>query len=97
MGIHLPVRETQVQPLVQEDPTRCGATRLVCSSYGARALEPALLKPRILEPTSATRGAAAVRSKRPASREQPPLPATGKKPAAMKTQYSQKDKNKQTA
>ena len=56
----LPMRGTQVQALVQEDPTGCGATKPVCHNYWACALEPSshnywarapqLLKPTHLEP-----------------------------------------------
>ena len=31
--IHLPVQGTQVRSLVQEDPTCCGATKLMCQNY----------------------------------------------------------------
>ena len=39
---------TRVRALVQEDPTRCRATKPVCHNYWAR--EPQLLKPARLEP-----------------------------------------------
>ena len=38
--IHLPVQETQVRSLVQEDPTCCRAARPMCHNFGACALEP---------------------------------------------------------
>ena len=31
--IHLPMQGTQVRSLVQEDPTCCGATKLMCHNY----------------------------------------------------------------
>ena len=33
LGIHLPMQETQVQALVWEDPTCCGATKPVYHNY----------------------------------------------------------------
>ena len=41
LRIRLPVQGTRVQALVQEDPTCCGATKLVCHNYWACTLEPA--------------------------------------------------------
>ena len=38
--IHLPMQETQVRSLVQEDPTCCGATKPVHHDCWACALEP---------------------------------------------------------
>ena len=38
--IHLSMQETRDQSLVQEDPTCCVATKSVCRSFWARALEP---------------------------------------------------------
>ena len=40
LRIHLPMQGTQVQALVQEDPTCCGATKHVRHNYWAWALEP---------------------------------------------------------
>ena len=40
LRIHLPVQGTRVQSLVQEDPTCRRATKPVCHSYWACALEP---------------------------------------------------------
>ena len=37
---HLAMQGTSVWPLVQEDPTRHGATKPVCRNYWASALEP---------------------------------------------------------
>ena len=48
LWIHLPTQGTQVQALVREDPTCCGATKPVCHNYWA--CEPQLLKPARLEP-----------------------------------------------
>ena len=39
LRIRLPVQGTQVQALVQEDPTCCGATKPVRHNYSACALE----------------------------------------------------------
>ena len=60
LTVCLPMQGTQVQALVREDPTCCGATKPVCHNYWACALEPAshnywarvpqLLKPVSLEP-----------------------------------------------
>ena len=60
LGICLPLQGTQVQALVQEDPTCRGATKPVCHNYRAhapqllslcsRARKPQLLKPARLEP-----------------------------------------------
>ena len=60
LRICLPIQGTQVQALVQEDPTCHGATKPVRHNYWARALEPVcrnywayvpqLLKPACLEP-----------------------------------------------
>ena len=33
LRIHLPMQGTQVRSLVQEDPTCCGATKLMCHNY----------------------------------------------------------------
>ena len=41
LRIRLPMQGTQVQSLVQEDPTCCRATKLLCHNYWACALEPA--------------------------------------------------------
>ena len=38
--MHLPMQETQVWPLFQEDPTCRGATEAVHLNYGGCALEP---------------------------------------------------------
>ena len=38
--IHLPIQETQVWSLIQEDPTSCGATGSVLHHHRACALEP---------------------------------------------------------
>ena len=40
LRIHLPMQGTRVRALVWEDPTCCRATKPVCHSYQARALEP---------------------------------------------------------
>ena len=40
--IHTPVREIWVQPLIQEDPTCCETTKLVCNNYWACGLEPGI-------------------------------------------------------
>ena len=40
LRIHLPVEGTWVQSLVREDSTCCGATKPICHSYWAWALEP---------------------------------------------------------
>ena len=55
LRIHLPTQGTRIWPLVQEDPTCCGATKSVHHNYWACALEsashnywacmPQLLKP----------------------------------------------------
>ena len=60
LRIYLPMQGTLVQALVQEDPTRCGATKPVHHNYWACTPEPAshnywahvpqLLKPVCLEP-----------------------------------------------
>ena len=60
LRVHLPMQETQVRALVQEDPTCHRATKPVRHNYWAWALEPArrsywahvpqLLKPVHLEP-----------------------------------------------
>ena len=45
IGICLPMQETQVQSLVQENSTRCGATNSLehpCRSYSTLRLEPVL-------------------------------------------------------
>ena len=72
LRIRLPMQGTQVRSLVREDPTCHEATKPVCYSYWAWALEatnhnywahtPQLLKPRHLTPCSATREATAMRS-----------------------------------
>ena len=69
LRIRLPVQETQVQALVREDPTCCGATKPVHHSYWACALDPAshnywarvpqLLKPARLEPMLCSKEATA--------------------------------------
>ena len=40
LRIRLPMKGTRVQALVREDPTCCRATKSVCHSYWACALEP---------------------------------------------------------
>ena len=45
IGVHLPRQETQVQSLVQEDPTCRGATKPTCHNYWVCALEPTRLEP----------------------------------------------------
>ena len=40
LRIHLPMQGTQVQSLVQEDPTCCRATKLVHHNYWACTLDP---------------------------------------------------------
>ena len=50
--IHLPVQETQVRSLVQEDPPCCRAAKPMHHNYGACALKPeaTTTEPRVLEP-----------------------------------------------
>ena len=70
--IHLLMQGTWVRSLVWEDPTCHRTTKLVCSNYWARPLEPVshsyrtwepkLLKPMRLEPVPHTREATAMRS-----------------------------------
>ena len=48
LRICLPMRRTQVQSWVWENPTRPGTTKLVCHNYWAHALQ--LLKPSCLVP-----------------------------------------------
>ena len=80
---------TQVRALVQEDPTRCGAAKLVSHNYWARV--PQLLKPAHLEPVLRNKRSHCNEKPTHRNKEQPPLAATREHPhAAMKTQHSQK-------
>ena len=58
----------QVRSLVQEDPTRCGATKPVRHNYRACALEP---EPQILSPRATTTEARTPRARAP-QQEKPP-------------------------
>ena len=48
LGVHLPVQEIQIRPLIREDPTCLRSTELMHHSYWAHRLQ--LLKPASLEP-----------------------------------------------
>ena len=73
----LPLQQTQVQSLIQEDPTCHGATKPMCLNYWACALELQLLNPHAATPEthaphslcSATRGSTKIRSLHAATRE----------------------------
>ena len=97
LRIHQPIKGTQVQSLVREDPTCRGATKPVCQllSLRSRAHKPKLLKPERLEPV--------LHNKRSHLDEKPRLHTTMKSshplavtressPTATKTQCSQKKK-----
>ena len=102
LRICLPMQGTLVRSLVREDPTCCGATKLMCQNYSARAPQllkpmrsrarmPQLLKPRRLEPV--LRIKRSHRNEKPAHRNEEwlLLAAARESPrAAMKTQRSQK-------
>ena len=100
LRIRLPMQGTWVQSLVREDPTCCGATKLVCHNYWACALEhashnywacvPQLLKPAHLKPV--IRNKRSCHNERPVhcKEEYPLLTTTRESPhAATKTQRSQ--------
>ena len=81
--ICLPTQGTQVQSLVWEDPTCCGATKPMRRSYGAH----------VRWSPGSTREATVVRSTS-TTRERVPLTATRESPrVAAKTQHSQKSIN----
>ena len=81
LRICLPMQETQVPHLVQEDSTCCRAIKLV-HNY---------LSQPVLSPSSATREATSMRSPHTTTREQPLLTASRESlRAATKTQRSQK-------
>ena len=88
LRIHLPRQGTQVQSLVQEDPTRCKATKPV-HNYWAHM--PQLLKPACLEPVLCNKRSHCNEKPTHRNEEWPPLAATRESPrAATKTQHSQK-------
>ena len=85
LRICLPIQGTQVQSLVQEDPTCHGATKPVRHNYWACTLEPPhhnywslrTLGPtcrQLLSPCSATRGTTAIRSLCTATKNSPCSP-----------------------
>ena len=105
--IHLPMQETQVQSLVQEDSTCRRATGTVCHHYWSpSALEPTRhncwatcdkhWSPLTWSPCSATREATAMRSPYGSMKSMWPLLATTREGpcAAKKTQCSQNLKKK---
>ena len=81
LRIRLPIQGTRVRALVQEDPTCGGATKSVCHSYWACALEPEshdywarvlqLPKPARLEPV--LRNKRSPRNEKPAHRNEDPM------------------------
>ena len=78
--ICLPMQETGVPFLIQEDPTCWGATKPVCHNYWAQALEPVLCN----------KGSHWNEKPMHCKEEWPLLSATKEKPrAAIKTQCSQ--------
>ena len=78
LRIHLPMQGTRVQALVREDPTGCGATKLMSHNYWPHALKPARcnywacvlqpLKPAHLEPV--LRNKRSHRNEKPAHRNE---------------------------
>ena len=84
LRIHLLIQRTWVWALVLENFTGCRATKPVCHNYWAPALEPACCNYRSLHPLE---GAVLCNkrshyNKKPATREYPPLAATGESPCA---------------
>ena len=96
------VQEIWVRPLVQKDPTCCGATKLVCHNYRACALEPTcgncwnrvprLLNLRALDPTLCTREVISVRSTRTATKSSPHQPQLETSPNSKKDSAQPKKK-----
>ena len=92
------MQETQVQSLIQEDPTCQGATKPVHHNYQAGALEPGshnywahvlqLPKPVHLEPVLPNMRTH--HKEKPCTTREQPLLAPSKVHAAMKIQHSQK-------
>ena len=97
------VQEIWVRPLVQKDPTCCGATKLVCHNYRACTLEPTcgncwnrvprLLNLRALDPTLCTREVISVRSTRTATKSSPHQPQLETSPNSKKDSAQPKKKN----
>ena len=94
LRIRLPMQGTQVQALVQEDPTYCGASKPVSHNYWAHV-------PHLLKPVCST--ARAPQQEKPLQwearalqqRVAPPLATTTESlRTATKTQHSQKLKKK---
>ena len=69
LRVRLPMRGTQVQALVQEDPACCGATKPVHHNYWAHA--PQLLEPVCLEPVLRNRRGHRMRSPHTAAKSSP--------------------------
>ena len=81
--IHLPMQETRVQPLIQEDPTYCGTTKQLLSLC-SRAQEPEPIchsywSPHVLEPVLCNKRNHV--NEKPAIKEWPLLTATVGRPA----------------
>ena len=86
IGICLPMQGTWFQSLVQEDPTRHGASKPMVHNYWARALEPAgcnfqvlmlkLLKPMRLEPVLHNERSHSNEKLKQGNEEWPPLTTT---------------------
>ena len=102
LRIHLLGQGTRVPALVREDPTCCGATKPMCPSYWACALEPTshnywacmpqLLKPAHLEPVLHNREGTAMRSPRTAMKSSPRSPQLEKARAQQRGPNTAKDK-----
>ena len=96
------MQEIWVRPLVQKDPTCCGATKLVCHNYRPCALEPTcgncwnrvprLLNLRALDPTLCTREVISVRSTRTATKSSPHQPQLETSPNSKKDSAQPKKK-----
>ena len=92
--VHLPMQETQVRSLVQEDPTCCGATKQVDHNYWACAPEPEgrncwAHKLQLLKP-QCPRVCAQPEKPQPESSPHPLHPREER--AALKSQHSHKNK-----
>ena len=101
LRIHLPMQGTWFQALVRKDPTCRGATKPMCHTYRACALEPVchnywahvlqLLKSVLLEPMLQNKRSHHNEKPTHHNEEKPPLATTRESPrTATKTQCSQK-------
>ena len=88
-GVRLPMQETRVQSLVQEDSTHCGTTK----ACGPRLLSPQAAPPEARAPSTCAPHERSHHSEKPThcNKRQPPLAETRESPcAARKTLCDQK-------